>query len=249
MATKNLAAKRSRHPSFSPLGSDLAAIDTEWHLRRFGRVKHFEADSVLFGNGKTPFALGVMVDGVLAVRRLRRNGNNRILQFLGPNDFVYPTLCSHPDIEVETLTPATIRCLNPAQLSAALNSDPELANAVLAAATSQLQSCLGQIAFMSERPIDRLGFFLLRAIYRPFDHDRTVVSIQRNPIAVVTINRTALAAHIGITTTNLAYLLLALQEEGIIRALTPRRFEILEEARLAACCGYSRAREHLTPSL
>ncbi|MCK3780950.1 Crp/Fnr family transcriptional regulator [Ensifer sesbaniae] len=249
MATKNFAAKRNRHLSLSSLGSGLAAIDIERHLRPFGRVKHFEAASVLFGSGKTSFSLAVLVDGVVAIRRLRRDGNNRILQFLGPNDLVYPTLCSRPDIEFETLTPATVRCLNPAQLSAALNSDPELASAVLAAATSQLQSYLGQVAFMSERPIDRLGFFLLRAIYRPFDQDRTVVSIKRNPIAVVTINRTALAAHIGTTTTNLAHLLLALQEEGIIRVLTPRRFEILEEARLAASQERLRAREHLTTSL
>lgn len=236
MATKNFAARRNHRPSFSPLGSDLAAIDIERHLRRFGRLRHLESDSVLLGNGKRPFALGVVVDGVVAIRRLRRNGKNRILQFLGLNDLVYPTLCSHPDIEFETLTPATVRCLNPAQLTSAFGSDPELANAVLAAAASQLHGCLHQIALMSERPIDRLGFFLLRAIYRPFDHDRTVVSIKRNPIAVVTINRTALAAHIGTSTTNLAHLLLALQEEGIIRALTPRRFEILEEARLAASC-------------
>ncbi|WP_234895968.1 helix-turn-helix domain-containing protein [Sinorhizobium medicae] len=87
---------------------------------------------------------------------------------------------------------------------------------------------------MRGRAIDRLGYFLLRAIYRPFDLDRTVVSIERSSIAVVTINRTALAVHIGTTTTNLAHLLLALQEEGIIRALTPRRFEVLEETRLAA---------------
>ncbi|AWI62276.1 hypothetical protein N181_24710 [Sinorhizobium fredii USDA 205] len=217
-------------------------------MRGFGRVKRFGAASVLSGNGKRPFFLGI-VDGVVAIRRLGRDGNNRILQILGPNDIVYPTVSRHPDIEFETLTPATVRCIDPAQLTAALRNDPELANAILNAATSQLQCCLHQIACMSERPIDRLGFFLLRVIYRPFDHDRTVVSIKRNPIAVVTINRTALAAHIGITTTSLAHLLLALQEEGIIRALTPRRFEILEEARLAASCKRLRAREHLTTSL
>lgn len=249
MATKNFAARRNHCPSFSPLGSDLAAIDIERHLQRFGRVKRFEAASVLSGNGKRSFFLGVIVDGVVAIRRLGRDGNNRILQILGPNDIVYPTVSRHPDIEFETLTPATVRCIDPAQLTAALRNDPELANAILNAATSQLQCCLHQIACMSERPIDRLGFFLLRAIYRPFDPDRTVVSIKRNPIAVVTINRTALAAHIGITTTSLAHLLLALQEEGVIRALTPRRFEILEEARLAASCKRLRAREHLTTSL
>ncbi len=249
MATKHFAARRNHCPSFGPLGTDLAAIDIERHLRGFGRVKRFEAASVLSGNGKRPFFLGVMVDGVVAIRRLGRDGNNRILQILGPNDIVYPMLSRHPDIEFEMLAPATVRCIDPAQLTVALRNDPKFAKAILSGAASQLQCCLHQIACMSERPIDRLGSFLLRAIYRPFDHDRTVVSIKRNPIAVVTINRTALAAHIGITTTSLAHLLLALQEEGIIRALTPRRFEILKESRLAAYCEQPRARSHLTTSL
>lgn len=249
MAKKKFATPRSHRPSWVRLGAEQATVDVERHLRSFGRLRHFATNSVLFGNGRHTFSVGVLIDGVVAVRRLRRDGNNPILQFFGPNEIVYPALARRPDIEFETLTPATIRCLSPAQLTSAFSSAPELANAMPAAAASQLRSCLEQIAFMSERPIDRLGNFLLRAIYRPFDQDRTVVSIKRNPIAVVTINRAALAAHIGITTTNLAHLLLALQEEGIIRPLTPRRFEILDEPRLAACCEHPRVSGHLTTSL
>ncbi|MCG5485469.1 MAG: helix-turn-helix domain-containing protein [Sinorhizobium meliloti] len=247
MAKKYIATRRSHRPYWGKLGNEQSTVDIGRRLRGFGRVRHFATGSVLFGTGG--HTLGVVIDGVVAVRRLRRDGNNPILQFFGPNEIVYPALTRRQDIELETLTAATIRCLNPAQLTSAFTSDPELANAVLAAAASQLHSCLDQIAFMSERAIGRLGCFLLRAVYRPFDQDRTVVSIRRNPIAVVTINRTALAAHIGTTTTNLAHMLLALQEEGIIRALTQRRFEILEEARLAASCEQPRAREHLTTSL
>lgn len=246
MAKKYVATRRGHRPYW--LGAEQPTVDIGRHLRGFGRVRHFATGSVLFGTGGHTFSVGIVIDGVMAVRRLRRDGNNPILQFFGPNDIVYPALTRRPDIELETLTPATIRCLNPAQLASAFNSDPELANAVLAAAASQLHSCLDQIASKGERAIDRLCFFLLRAIYRPFDQDRTVVSIKRNPIAVVTINRTALAAHLGTTTTNLAHLLLALQEEGIIRPLTPRRFEMLEEARLAASCEQPRPRGHLTTS-
>lgn len=249
MAKKNFATRRSHRPSWARLGAEQATVGIERRMRGFGRVRHFATTSVLFGPDRHTFSLGVVVDGVVAVRRLRRDGNNPILQFFGPNDIIYPALTHRPDVEFDTLTPATIRCLNPAQLTSVLSSDPELANAVLASAASQLHGCLDQIAFMSERPLDRLGYFLLRAIYRTSDQDQTVLSIKRNPIAVVTINRTALAAHIGITTTNLAHLLLALQEEGIIRPLTPRRFEILDEARLPACCEHFRARAHLTPSL
>ena len=249
MAKKNFATRRSHRPSWGRLGSEQATVDIERHLRGFGRVRHFATASVLFGNGRNTFSVGVVIDGVVAVRRLRRDGNNPILQFFGPNEIVYPALVRRPDIEFETLTPATIRCLSPAQLTSVLSSAPELANAMLAAAASHLHNCLDQIPFMSERPFDRLCLFLLRAIYRPFDQDRTVVSIRRNSIAVVTINRAALAAHVGTTTTNLAHLLLALQEEGIIRVLTPRHFEILEEARLAATCEHPRARERLTTSL
>lgn len=245
MATKNFAAKRNRRPSLHPLGADLAAVELERHLRRVGCVKHFANASVLSGTRGHTFSVGIVIDGVVAIRRLSRNGSNPVLQLLGPNEIVCPAFTRRPDIEFETLTPATIRCLNPTQLTSAFR-DPASANAVLAAAVSQLQSGLHQIAFMRECPIDRLGFFLLRAIYRPLDQDRTVVSMKRSPIAVVTINRTALAAHIGTTTTQLAHLLLTLQEEGIIRALTPRRFEILEEARLAASCEHPRARERVT---
>ncbi|NVD42814.1 Crp/Fnr family transcriptional regulator [Ensifer sp. HO-A22] len=234
MAKEIFTTQRDHRPSWNRLFDDQASVDIERRLRRFGRVKRFEAASTLFGNGTGVFFFGVIIDGVVAARGLRRDGNNPILQFFGPHDIISLAIARNREIEFEILTPATIRCLDQAQLKAAIRSAPELATTLLTAAASQLQGCLDQIAFMRGRAIDRLGYFLLRAIYRPFDLDRTVVSIKRNSIAVVTINRTALAAHIGTTTTNLAHLLLALQEEGIIRALTPRRFEVLEETRLAA---------------
>lgn len=70
---------------------------------------------------------------------------------------------------------------------------------------------------------------------RHFPQSRSL-AMPRKKIARKHIPRltAALAAYAGTTTTNLAHMLKAFHEEGVIRALTPRRFEILDEARLAA---------------
>ncbi|WP_432343322.1 helix-turn-helix domain-containing protein [Shinella yambaruensis] len=72
----------------------------------------------------------------------------------------------------------------------------------------------------------------MRLIYRPFDTDRKVVSIRHHPITTVTINRIALAAYLGTSTTKLARMLRALEGDGVIRLLAPRHVEILEQAKL-----------------
>lgn len=92
MAKKNFATRRSHRPSWARLGAEQATVDIERRMRGFGRVRHFATTSVRFGPDRHTFSLGVVVDGVVAVRRLRRDGNNPILQFFGPNDIIYPAL-------------------------------------------------------------------------------------------------------------------------------------------------------------
>lgn len=234
MPRKKFATRHNPWSLLERLDAERPTGSVERSLRGFGRVRNFDAGSVLLREDKRTFFIGIVIDGIAAIHRLRRDGNNPILQFFGPNDVLCSTFARMSDVEIETLTSATIRCLDQSDLRAALQGNPERLNALLTAAGSQFQSCFNRLSFMPARAIDRLGYFFLRAIHRPLDLDETVVSIKRNPIVIVPVNRAALAAYVGTTTAGLSRMINALQEEGAIRMLTPRRFEILDQARLLA---------------
>ncbi|MCO5148502.1 MULTISPECIES: Crp/Fnr family transcriptional regulator [unclassified Shinella] len=176
--------------------------------------------------------MGVVIRGAVGLCRLQENGNTRLLDLYGPNEVIHFPLSRHQAVEMEAISDAIVQFISQRELNEALISDPSLARDILAALTAQVSLNLDQIALIGGTPFDKLRYYLLRLIYRPFDTDRTVVSIRHHPITTMTINRTALAAYLGTSTTRLACMLRALEGDGVIRLLTPRHLEILEEAKL-----------------
>ncbi len=233
-----MASKKRAVPSAGCLASSFLAVEPvidnmEPSMRGLGRLKHFARGSVLFRDRECDFALGLIVSGSVAVWKLRGDGNNRVLSFLGPNEIVSPEFFRSPVLELEAASEVIVRCLSAAQLKEALLKEPCLADLLMEAASSQLSAAVSQVALVGGNRIGSLRHFFLRIVSRPLDGDRTVVSIKRNHVVVSNISRTALAAHIGVSSSRLSHMLRSLQEAGLIRALTPHRFEILDFGRLS----------------
>lgn len=207
----------------------LAALARVWSYPRGTRILEQEGRSDLVGN---------VIDGVLKMLRSQPDGGEQIVGLLMPTDFFGRLYSEEVDFTVEAATDATLCTYDRRRFEALMAEYPALEHEVMLSVLTELDAAREWIGLLGRRTVfEKFACFLLILCRRwPFLGCGLAADRRRLEI-VVPIRRADLALYLGTTAETISRTAQAMVRSGVLRVITPSRFEVLDLDALVDLAG------------
>lgn len=212
---------------FGALGSGIAAQAEHRPdfdlVKRFGNVRHFERDAVLFAAGDTPDFRARLVAGVLRIATINGTGRRRIVAFLYPGDALSTRWLCDEAWSLEGVTTGTLISCPQTVVNRLVTDDPDGALHLLMDAERQLVDILRQRSLVAPRyAAERLAGFLLCLADR-----WGAWSADGAAVVDLPMSRSDVADHLALTVETVSRALTRLRLDGLIALPSARRLVLL----------------------
>ncbi len=191
-------------PAFAELPDPVLARITENAERRV-----LSAGTLLFGQGTKPRHLHVLLDGQVGLLAIGSDGQATVVEVLRPVDqfMIAATLTDAPYLtSARALTPVRLFVIDAPALRAVVQSEPQLAGAMLGSLSRHYRMLVRQVKDLKLRSTaQRLGCFLLELA----DEQREARQLR------LPYDKQLLAARLGTTPENLSRAFATLRGHGV----------------------------------
>lgn len=198
-------------------------------FRSLGGTQRLVAGEPLFHEGDEAGQVYTVTEGGLKLYKLMPDGRRQIMGFAFPGDHVGATLDSAHDCTVEALEGTTACRFARVRFEAFAAEHPAMQSALYRSTARDLAAARAQMLLLGRKTaVERLATFILDLVER-----REQVSGAKPPQAVLTMSRSDIADHLGMTKETVSRALATLKQQRLVRLAALDRVEILDREGLS----------------
>lgn len=136
--------------------------DKRRDLASLGHHKNYDQGQVVFTAGDAVWKCATLIEGVLKVRQIDRDGNEQIVSLIHPSGFVGELFAGVTENDIVALTPVKLCLFQRTDYEAALDRYPELSAALLRRSIRDTHEVRALFAASGRKTsIERLGSLLI----------------------------------------------------------------------------------------
>jgi CRP/FNR family transcriptional regulator, anaerobic regulatory protein len=208
--------------------------DKRRDLASLGHHKSYDRGQTIFAAGETVWKCATLIEGVLKVRQIDRDGNEQIISLIHPSGFVGELFAGVTENDIVALTPAKLCLFERTHYEAALVRYPELSAALLRRSIRDTQEVRALFAASGRKTsIERLASLLIllssAAGPAPCEPSLSFDSC---------LSRADMASVLGLTIETVSRQFSKLEKEGLIKRVGHRRLEIVNHGGLLSLAGH-----------
>jgi CRP/FNR family transcriptional regulator len=187
--------------------------------------KSFRQGETIMASGQTPAWVGIVLSGLVKISTLDEQGNEHILQLLHPGAIVGDPFGSPPPFSFDAATDTRLCLTQSSSLKEAFDRSPDSYAAHLRIAMrQQLEQHFAQLALRGRNSLQRVAYWI--STQTPDTRTDRALSVR------ILLSRRDLASLLEMTVETVSRNFHQLEDRGIIRIMTPDRFEIVDVVRL-----------------
>jgi CRP/FNR family transcriptional regulator len=208
-------------------------------LDKIGRLHRYKNGSTVMSAGEVPAFVGVVVHGVLCMRKTLRDGRQQVVDLLMRDDLFGCDFGSTLRFDIEASSDAEVIALSRRSFKAVSDGNPELDRMVALDVLSKLDRARDLMLILANpRVRGRLAGFLVVLSARFDGKEKLVRGEQHHVPLKIPLGRVDLAQLLGTRTESISRAFHALANDGHILMRTPNEIKILDfEALLAEIYG------------
>ena len=202
-------------------------------------VRQLAAGDILIHAGTRADQVFNILDGMLMVSRVGRDGRRQVLSFLFPDNFVGLTATDEYFFTVEAVTPARVACRPRSAIDRRLAEDPAAERAFLNMVFRVMENLVDLAYSLGQRPSrERLAIFVLYLRHRQrlageFEDDADPAL----HLVDMPMSRTDTADFLGLKKETVSRCFAELEDRGLVQREGAHRVRILDLAALREVAG------------
>lgn len=207
-------------------------------MKQISRVQEFPKDARIADEDGVADLVGNVVSGVLKLVKSLPDGRQQIVGLLLPSDMFGYASGQKNGFAIEAATDVTLCTFNRPRFETLLNEIPSLERNLASAIADEFESAREWLVLMSGRTVaSRLAGFLLMLCHRWPRMACQFAEERRCLLILIPIGRQDMARYLGTTAESLSRTVQEFAKTGIIRLLSPSRFEVLDPGALIDKAG------------
>lgn len=199
-------------------------------LARAGRKRHLQRGEMLFAAGDEGASCATLISGALKVSNCDAGGTERILALIHPAGFTGEMFAPFEHHDVVALSDSELCVFSRPQFEAAVTQFPELGQALLRRAQSDLHESRQLVELIGRRSATGKVAGLLLALAQAASHSPCHPALHFE----VPLTRGEMAGLLGVTIETVSRQLTKLEKQGLIARIGARGIILQDPARLEA---------------
>lgn len=199
-------------------------------LAKAGRMRHLQRGEMLFAAGDEGASCATLISGALKVSNCDAGGTERILALIHPAGFIGEMFAPFEHHDVIALSDCELCVFSRPQFEAAVRQFPELGQALLRRAQSDLHESRELVELISRRSASGKVAGLLLALAQAASHSPCHAAMRFD----IPLTRGEMAGLLGVTIETVSRQLTRLEQDGLIIRSGARGIILQDPARLEA---------------
>lgn len=199
-------------------------------LKEFERIKHresFPSGATIFHEGRPREKIYTIVSGSVRLVKTLNDGRRCITGFAFPGDFLGFVDSGPHILTAEALTPVVVCAFNRLTIDAYFREHPVVRDRIFDMVKYALQrSYENQLILSRLAPVEKVARFLHGMVLR-MEYNR----LKSQPLTL-TMNRTDIADHLGLTIETVSRCFSKLKVQGVIKLVSVNEVEIVDKTAL-----------------
>lgn len=189
-----------------------------------GKIVRYKRGAEIFGQGQPAQYLYQVITGAVRTLWISTSGRRQIGEFYLPGDYFGLEVASDYALSAHAISDSQIRVINLQTITKLAGRRKDIGQQLLRIKGEEIGRLQNQVLLLNMTAEERIAWLLLRVASRSRNQNAKLLTLP--------MPRKDIAEHLSLTTETVSRTMKQLESDGLIKSLSPRRIQVLNEDRL-----------------